>query len=499
MAEEKKFLGTAGVERLIENIRGEINEAIEASEAAAAGAYVAQKAGKSLVDDTEITKLSGVSEGANKVEASTTNGKIKIDGTETTVYAHPATHSSDEVVLSQPTNQGYAGKTVTEAVDSLKDEIDGVNNTANTNRQSLETLEGGDTGSSVREIAESVIDGLDLGNTYSPKKHDHVMADVTDLDEKFQLIERYIDDADQTAKNLMGEDINKSARTIAGEVVSDYAATVVQTYETKDSAAQKLVEAKEYADDEVGALEEDIGSVDALSTTNKTVVGAINEVLAAVGAGGNDAKVSVIVETTTTSGAAKTYGVYQGSVRVGTIDIPKDMVVESGEVVVNPTGQAEGTYIKLVLANATNDVIYVNVGTLVDIYKAKANAAQVQLAIDSSTREISATVVAGSITATELANDAVITAKIADKNVTKSKLAQAVQDTLDNADAKLAGLGDDTVVGLVNGINGNMNARLSETGDIGKAIKSNTERIDAIESVTYTEITAADIDTMFAD
>lgn len=46
--------------------------------------------GYSLVADTEITKLAGVSTGANKVEASSTNGKIKIDGTDTTVYTLPS-------------------------------------------------------------------------------------------------------------------------------------------------------------------------------------------------------------------------------------------------------------------------------------------------------------------------------------------------------------------------------------------------------------------------
>lgn len=53
--------------------------------------------GKSLVSDTEITKLAGVSEGANKVEASTVNGKIKIDGVETTVYTHPEKHAIADV------------------------------------------------------------------------------------------------------------------------------------------------------------------------------------------------------------------------------------------------------------------------------------------------------------------------------------------------------------------------------------------------------------------
>ena len=36
-----------------------------------------------------LTKLNGITEGATKVEASATNGYMKINGTETKVYAHP--------------------------------------------------------------------------------------------------------------------------------------------------------------------------------------------------------------------------------------------------------------------------------------------------------------------------------------------------------------------------------------------------------------------------
>lgn len=39
---------------------------------------------------TEKNKLAGIAEGATKVEASTTNGKVKINGTDTTVYTHPS-------------------------------------------------------------------------------------------------------------------------------------------------------------------------------------------------------------------------------------------------------------------------------------------------------------------------------------------------------------------------------------------------------------------------
>ena len=58
---------------------------------------VAKETGKSLVADTEIAKLAGVSEGANKVEASETNGNIKIDGVDTTVYIHPESHTASEI------------------------------------------------------------------------------------------------------------------------------------------------------------------------------------------------------------------------------------------------------------------------------------------------------------------------------------------------------------------------------------------------------------------
>ena len=219
--------------------------------------------------------------------------------------------------------------------------------------------------------------------------------------------------------------------------------TTIQGDENVDGSIKKAV--KEAKD----ALEAKIGNLENLNTTAKgNLVSAINEVLVAVGAGGTAAAVTMDT-TTTTAGMAKSYTLKQGNNPIGTIDIPKDMVVKSGEVVVNPEGQAEGTYIVLTLANATEDKIQVNVGALVDIYKAKASATQIQLAIDSSTREISATVVAGSITSTELADAAVVTAKIADGNVTKAKLSTEVQATLDKADSALQKT--DITTGTANG------------------------------------------------
>lgn len=267
------------------------------------------------------------------------------------------------------------------------------------------------------------------------KEAEHALADrataleetVTKLDGA-DTVEGSVKAQIKSAKEELAVSIAdaKKAGTDAQSAVN----TLSQTH-TEDKNA--LVAKDTALQGEIDAVETDMGDVDTLSTTNKTVVGAINEVLAAVGTGGTASVVTVTTDVTT-DGALKSYTIKQGETTVGVIDIPKDMVVEAGEVVTNPDGQPAGTYIKLVLANVA-EPLYINVGTLVDIYKAKENATQVQLAIDPVTREISATIVAGSIGTTELADGAITTVKIADANVTLAKLSTSVQASLAKADA----------------------------------------------------------------
>ena len=52
--------------------------------------FVSAEAGKRLMTDAEGTKLKDVADGATKVEASKTNGNVKINGTETKVYTEPS-------------------------------------------------------------------------------------------------------------------------------------------------------------------------------------------------------------------------------------------------------------------------------------------------------------------------------------------------------------------------------------------------------------------------
>ena len=59
--------------------------------------FVGAEAGKRLMSDAEGEKLAGVSEGATKTAASSTNGNVNIDGKEVVVYTEPENVLHDEV------------------------------------------------------------------------------------------------------------------------------------------------------------------------------------------------------------------------------------------------------------------------------------------------------------------------------------------------------------------------------------------------------------------
>ena len=222
------------------------------------------------------------------------------------------------------------------------------------------------------------------------------------------------------------------------------------------------------------------GDLTTLTTDAKnTLVAAINELDAAIDANKTAAVVSLQSLSTPTTGYAKTYEIKQGETSLGKIDIPKDMVVSSAKVIDNPSGQPAGKYIELPIANNDGSKVYINVNDLVDAYTAKASATQVQLAI-SATNEISATIVAGSISATELAANAVETAKIKDLAVTKAKLAKEVTDELAKATSAVQEVKEGTTNGtiLVDGtavnVHGLKSAAYAETSAFDAAGSANT-------------------------
>lgn len=318
-----------------------------------------------------------------------------------------------------------------------------------------------------------------------------------------------VDEKITAAKKLIDAGIKKNTDAIAklnGDETTD--GSVAKAVKTAQDTLQGKIDAnKKEVDGKIGTLTD-------LTTDDKTsLVKAINENKAAIDAA--KAADEVTLDTTaTTAGMLKSYTVKQGARTVGVIDIPKDMVVKSGVVEVNPEGQKAGTYIVLTLANATEDKIYINVASLVDIYTAEKKATQVQLTINPTTREISAVIVAGSIGTAELADGAITTVKIADGVVTKAKLSTEVQASLDKADSALQEI---DIADLKKDVAANK-ASLAEGGATDTAIKTAKQaaddakaaadeakagvsglntRIKALEDVKYVAATETEIKALF--
>ena len=100
------------------------------------------------------------------------------------------------------------------------------------------------------------------------------------------------------------------------------------------------------------------------------------------------------VKATPNDGYLKTYQFTYGTGTTFEVDIPKDLVVESGEVIVvddmHPvSGLTNGTYLKLVIVNQA-EPIYIDVKDLCDVYTGKTVTDGVSVTI-SDTNEISAT------------------------------------------------------------------------------------------------------------
>lgn len=229
------------------------------ADAAAAKTYVDEElgkkvdkvTGKSLVSDSEITKLSTVSEGANKVEKSDTNGNIKVDGAEVVVYTHPDKHTIAEVdglqKLIDDSALALFGeiKDREEADDALSDRID-----------VLEDLVG--------EVAEgsTIVDMIGA-------VADELAADYETKD-------------DATAKLTAAKGYTDTEVAKVQGALNEHITAADGKFETKTDATSKLTEAKGYTDSEVAKVQGEVDALEGLvgtlpeGTTATSVVGYID-------------------------------------------------------------------------------------------------------------------------------------------------------------------------------------------------------------------------------
>ena len=116
---------------------------------------------------------------------------------------------------------------------------------------------------------------------------------------------------------------------------------------------------------------------------------------------------------TATSGMSASYQLTKDGAGIGAIiDIPKDMVVESGTVETYiaghlPAGVAEpGTYIVLTLANATSDKLYIPASGLIEyVTGGSGENDAIQINVTADTHKVTATVKEGSLTKTMLSTE----------------------------------------------------------------------------------------------
>ena len=173
----------------------------------------------------------------------------------------------------------------------------------------------------------------------------------------------------------------------------------------KDAAIAAAKKAGDDAQTAVDALDERVGALPEGATAT-TVVGYVDEKIGKIPA---QTDYTVTVTPSTPDGVAKRYNIKQTATNLDVnIDIPKDMVVESGTVETKAEAGAwgeAGTYLHLVLANATEDNIYINVDSLIE-YVTSGSKVGDQIVIDvSADHKVTATLTEGSVTLAQLHAD----------------------------------------------------------------------------------------------
>lgn len=288
--------------------------------------YVAIEEGKSLVADTEIARLAAMKDGANKVEASTTNGNIKIDGVETVVYTHPEKHTVSDIsdfdtsvkaydYATKTEAQGYAtteaGK-VQSALDGYEESndaaVEAITGRVTTAEGKINTLVATDADKSAREIAteeaetaanamKDAILGEGIKDTFDTLKEiqDWIEGDgvnATELTDALAGEAALRGEADEA----LGKRIDAIDHTHANKGVID--GITAEKVTAWDAAEQN---AKDYADE-------------AIASNNTTIMGSFSTVeqnlTTEINKKANDADLAAIAKTGNVDALVQTEGTY---------------------------------------------------------------------------------------------------------------------------------------------------------------------------------------------
>ena len=287
-------------------------------------------------------------------------GEIPEGYTETNVVDY-INKKAAETLAAASGNSNETAASVKEQLDSYKAVVD----------PKLEALETKVGDKAVGEQIDEKIEALDLGNTYEAKGEASKVQ---------QALNAYMGDNDEAvaaAKSAADEAKAAADAKVASVAPADDSVVIGGTA----TAPTVAVRISEDADNAI-TLEDD---------GLKVVIPAAAEYSIAKAENSGD--------------YAAIYNLTKDGVPVGAaINIPKDMVVESGKVVENPEGQAEGTYIELKLQNV-EDALYINVGSLIEYVTSGSQTGDMVVINISDDHKVTASITDGSITLAKLATD----------------------------------------------------------------------------------------------
>lgn len=265
---------------------------------------------------------------------------------------------------------------------------------------------------------------------------DYISGEIQDTDTQYQIVK--VDDYNYKlqSKTLNGTwtDVEGSAIVIpddtdAIEALEASIATLTGADTVEGSVAKALKDAKDYADTKVGSVAKGNDGIVIGGTATAPTVGvqidntAGNSIQIVEGKGLRveipaAAEYSVVKDENSGDYAA-VYHLTKGGVNTGAaINIPKDMVVQSGSVVTDPVGQPAGTYIKLVLQNVA-DPLYINVGSLIEYVTSGSQTGDMVVVTVSDDHKVTATITDGTVTKAKLAAEVQTSLSLADNSVQK--------------------------------------------------------------------------------
>lgn len=253
------------------------------------------------------------------------------------------------------------------------------------------------TPDSTFNLPDETVHTLVEGDTNGTVKYDGKDVKVHGLGSAAYKDSTFLDASIAEAKQA-GTDAQTAVDTLSGKV---------GTVPENKTVIGLIVDAQKAGTDaqaSVNALDTRVGVIPSGSAAT-TVVGYVDEKIKAIPAQ-TDYSLSIANPASTTY--AQVYEFKQLGKTIGTINIPKDMVVQSGTVETKAEAGAwgkAGTYLHLVLANADNSSIYINVGDLIEYVTSGSKVGDQIVVSVSADHKVTATLTEGSVTLTQLHAD----------------------------------------------------------------------------------------------